>query len=133
MTTPAQILSAVRERLEDAGRKVFLGKVIDPMHDPLPAITVHFTPEGDQPQQTRPKLTRQMQIVVECWDEFDTDPLIGIANFSEEIRKEITLGDGFDATDTLGGLANRVVYEQMVLMTRERNTATGQVVINIVY
>ena len=128
-----KILAALRERLTDGQYDVYLGKVIDPQQDVLPAVTIFHGKDGDTVVKHRPRLTQEMSIVVECWIVAGDDPTLDCYEFAQPLREAIAPKDSTDSPDYLDGLAHKVEYQQTLCVTRDRQHATVQLRLSIQY
>jgi len=105
-------LVALKTRIETmtiGGVTVYAGRVVDPTQDPLPAVTMHYRPEGEQLVSDTSYHTQQMRLalVIELWARVDvTDPLMDLEDFDSLLRAAVIDGDD----DTLGGAAYRVSF-----------------------
>lgn len=135
---PHEIIQALTDRLDAAGLPVYQGLVLDPSVDAdqeLPAVVIHQNKDGDRAIKTRPRLVREMRIIVEAWivTTSEKTALTEILEYGEAVREVAAPFDSYDTPDTLDGLANSVVFEGITAHTQERNWAIAQIAITIQY
>lgn len=138
MAKPHEIIDALTERLEDADFPVFQGLVLDPKVDSsqeLPAVIIHQSKDGDGAIRTRPKLLREMGVIVECWIQTTSEKkaLSEILEYGEEVREAVAPFDSFDVPDTLSDIANAVEFVSIVSYVQERNWAVAVITLKIQY
>jgi hypothetical protein len=129
MTKPALILVALRDRLVNAGYTVHLGRVIDPLQDTLPVVSLCHMPDGDQTQGVRPKSSRALELVAEYWGHVATahlsDPILHLIPIGEALESALIKPDG-GGVDRLDGLAIQVEHIKTILAAHEQSSDIGQ-------
>jgi hypothetical protein len=125
--TAVAAITAIRTRLQGAGYTVQLGRVIDPAQDLLPAVTVHYSGDGDQTIMERPERVAELDLVIEYWDRTRTgDPLLELIPVGDAIRALFTAHDS-DRLDRLGGVADECRHIKTIIQTHMDHTDVGVV------
>lgn len=126
MSKTVDILTAIRARLVAAGFTVFIGKVIDPKHDALPCVSLHFMQDGDQTQSVRPKVRRAVELVAEYWCRTNTtDPVLELIPKGELLESALIHPDD-EGYDRVNGFAIQVEHIKTVLTAHEEYSDIGQ-------
>jgi hypothetical protein len=121
----AEILTALRTRIEGAGHTVFLGRVIDPEQDTLPVVTLRFQGDGETTISTSPKARKALDLVAELWTEtYTDDPLLELIPLGDGLEEALVV-PGSDATDRLGGAATNVEHVSTSLLAHDEYSHVG--------